>query len=74
MLTGLKECVREIVDRRLAEQEADGVWCPQVTRRDVVEELREGVLDVFTAMHAEGRYRFFPSGVNQEPAIRRKEG
>ena len=74
MLTGLKECVREIVDRRLAEQEADGVWQPQVTRREVVEELREGVLDVFAAMGAESRYRFVPAGVNQEPAIRRKEG
>ena len=74
MLKGLKECVREIVDRRLAEQEAVGAWCPQVTRREVVEELREGVLDVFAAMGAEGPYRFFPSGVNQEPAIRRKKG
>lgn len=62
------------MDRRLAEQEAVGAWCPQVTRREVVEELREGVLDVFAAMGAEGRYRVFPSGVNQEPAIRRKEG
>lgn len=73
MLKELKQCVREIAERRLAEKEAAGAWQPSVTRREVVEELREGIIDAFTALHEEGQYRFFPSGVNQEPALMRKE-